>query len=79
MPNITNVTEPASSILYGDGVESWFKFRLKSLQVAILPSEPGQDFEGGEFALTDQCPRARSRALLVPPAKGDAVVFAVSH
>lgn len=49
------------------------------LQVAILLSEPGQDFEGGEFVLTEQRPRAQSRAMVVPLAKGDGVVFAVSH
>jgi len=49
------------------------------LQVAILLSEPGRDFEGGEFVLTEQRPRAQSRAMVVPLAKGDGVVFAVSH
>ena len=36
------------------------------LQVAILLSEPGQDFEGGEFVLTEQRPRMQSRAEVVP-------------
>ncbi len=49
------------------------------LQVAILLSEPRQDFEGGEFVLTEQRPRAQSRAMVVPLAKGDGVAFAVSH
>ncbi len=49
------------------------------LQVAILLSEPGRDFEGGEFVLTEQRPRAQSRAMVVPLTKGDGVVFAVSH
>ena len=49
------------------------------LQVAILLSEPGQDFEGGEFVLTEQRPRMQSRALVVPLRQGDAVAFAVSH
>jgi hypothetical protein len=49
------------------------------LQVAILLSEPGRDFEGGEFVLTEQRPRAQSRAMVVPLAKGDGVAFAVSH
>ncbi len=49
------------------------------LQVAILLSEPGQDFEGGEFVLTEQRPRMQSRAAVVPLRRGDAVAFAVSH
>ncbi|CCD88484.1 conserved protein of unknown function [Bradyrhizobium sp. ORS 285] len=49
------------------------------LQVAILLSEPGRDFEGGEFVLTEQRPRMQSRAEVVPLRQGDAVVFAVHH
>ena len=36
------------------------------LQVAILLSEPGEDFTGGEFVLTEQRPRMQSRAEVVP-------------
>ena len=49
------------------------------LQVAILLSEPGRDFEGGEFVLTEQRPRMQSRAEVVPSRQGDAVVFAVHN
>ena len=49
------------------------------LQVAILLSGPGRDFEGGEFVLTEQRPRMQSRAEVVPLRQGDAVVFAVHH
>jgi hypothetical protein len=49
------------------------------LQVAILLSEPGRDFTGGEFVLTEQRPRMQSRAAVVPLRQGDAVVFAVHH
>ncbi|MBC7802130.1 MAG: 2OG-Fe(II) oxygenase [Gemmatimonadaceae bacterium] len=48
------------------------------LQVAMLLSEPGRDFEGGEFVLTEQRPRMQSRAAVVPLTKGDAVLFAVN-
>jgi hypothetical protein len=47
------------------------------LQAAILLSEPGQDFTGGEFVLTEQRPRMQSRVEVVPLARGDAVIFAV--
>lgn len=49
------------------------------LQVAILLSEPGRDFTGGEFVLTEQRPRMQSRAEVVPLRQGDGVVFAVHH
>jgi hypothetical protein len=49
------------------------------LQVAILLSEPGKDFSGGEFVLTEQRPRMQSRAEVVPLKQGDAVIFAVHN
>ncbi len=49
------------------------------LQVAILLSAPDADFEGGEFLLTEQRPRAQSRGAVVPLARGEAVIFAVDR
>ncbi len=49
------------------------------LQVAILLSEPGKDFTGGEFVLTEQRPHMQSRPAVVSLRQGDAVVFAVHH
>ncbi|MDR6431678.1 2OG-Fe(II) oxygenase [Brucella pseudogrignonensis] len=48
------------------------------LQVAVLLSQPGEDFTGGEFVLTEQRPRMQSRAEVVPLRQGDAVIFAVN-
>jgi hypothetical protein len=47
------------------------------LQVAILLSQPGTDFTGGEFVMTEQRPRSQSRASVIPLRQGDGVVFAV--
>jgi hypothetical protein len=49
------------------------------LQVTVLLSQPGRDFAGGEFVLTEQRPRMQSRAEVVPLAQGEAVIFPVRH
>jgi uncharacterized protein len=49
------------------------------IQVAILLSDPGSDFTGGEFVLTEQRPRMQSRVEVVPLRQGDAVAFAVHN
>lgn len=48
------------------------------LQVAILLSEPGKDFTGGEFVMTERFSQGQ-RAQVVPLRKGDAVVFTVNQ
>ncbi len=49
------------------------------LQATVLLSEPGRDFTGGEFVLTEQRPRMQSRVEVVPLSQGDAVIFPVCH
>ncbi len=46
------------------------------LQLTIMLSQPGEDFSGGEFVMTEQRPRMQSRAHVVPLRRGEAVVFA---
>ena len=47
------------------------------LQVVILLAEPGRDFSGGEFVMTEQRPRMQSRPVVLPLGLGDAAVIAV--
>lgn len=48
------------------------------LQIAILLDQPGEDFTGGEFVMTEQRPRMQTRPMVLPLRKGDAAVFAVN-
>jgi hypothetical protein len=49
------------------------------VQLAVLLNKPDDDFDGGEFVLTEQRPRMQSRVTVVPLQRGDAVVFAVNR
>ena len=45
------------------------------LQVLTVLSEPGEDYEGGQFVLLEQRPRAQSRAHVITPPRGAFVIF----
>ena len=45
------------------------------LQVAVMLTEPGRDYEGGEFLLVEQRPRAQSAGAAILAAQGEMVVF----
>jgi hypothetical protein len=49
------------------------------LQLTVLLSEPGKDFEGGEFLLVEQRPRAQSRGSVVHLEQGEAVIFTTRY
>jgi uncharacterized protein len=53
--------------LYG---EVYFPF-----QIVFLLSRKGVDFDGGDFVLVEQVPRAQSKAKVIQPDMGDAVIF----
>ncbi|MGQ3014906.1 MAG: 2OG-Fe(II) oxygenase, partial [Flavobacteriales bacterium] len=44
-------------------------------QAVFFLSESGVDHTGGEFVLTEQQPRAQSKATVLQPAKGDMLIF----
>ncbi len=50
--------------------EHYFPF-----QAQMLLSEPGQDFEGGEFTLVENRPRQQSRVSVVPLQQGQVLIF----
>ena len=49
------------------------------IQLTVLLSEPGKDFQGGEFLLVEQRPRAQSRGSVVPLEQGEAVIFTTRY
>jgi uncharacterized protein len=45
------------------------------IQTVLFLNQPDIDFTGGEFVLTQQTPRAQSKAIVLKPNKGDMLIF----
>lgn len=45
------------------------------MQLVLFLNEPGKDYTGGEFVLTEQIPRAQSKAIVLQPKRGDMLLF----
>jgi len=49
------------------------------LQMVFLLGQPGRDWQGGEFILVEQQPRAQSKAEVVQADQGQAILFTTRH
>lgn len=49
------------------------------LQMVFLLGQQGRDWEGGEFLLVEQQPRAQSKAEVVRADQGQAIIFTTRH
>jgi hypothetical protein len=76
-----NQTKPTILILkYGKGGFNTLHQDLYGdiyfpMQLVIFLNEPGEDYTGGEFVLTEQIPRAQSKAVVLRPNRGDMLLF----
>lgn len=49
------------------------------LRIVALLSEPGEDFQGGEFVMTERRPRRQSRPMVLPLRRGDAAIIGAAE
>jgi uncharacterized protein len=45
------------------------------IQLVLFLNQPNDDYTGGSFVLTEQIPRAQSKAIVLQPGKGDMLLF----
>lgn len=45
------------------------------IQAVVFLNDPEKDYRGGEFVLTQQTPRAQSKAIVLKPGRGDVLIF----
>lgn len=76
-----NQTKPTVLILkYGKGGYNTLHQDLYGdiffpIQLVLFLNNPGSDYTGGEFVLTQQVPRAQSKAIVLKPSKGDMLIL----
>lgn len=76
-----NQTKPTVLILkYGKGGHNTLHQDLYGdiffpIQLVLFLNEPNEEYTGGEFVLTQQTPRAQSKAMVLKPRKGDMLLF----
>ena len=74
-------TQPTVLILkYGEGGFNTLHQDLYGeiyfpIQLVLFLNEAGEDYWGGEFVLTEQTPRAQSKANVLQPKRGDMLLF----
>ncbi len=79
--HVNNQDKPTVLILkYGKGGHNTMHQDLYGdiffpMQLVLFLNEPGSDYTGGEFVLTEQIPRAQSKAIVLQPGKGDMLLF----
>jgi uncharacterized protein len=49
------------------------------LQITCFLTKPGEDYDGGEFVLVEQQPRAQSKAQVILPERGQMIIFATRY
>ena len=74
-------TKPTALILkYGEGGFNALHQDLYGeiffpMQVVLMLDQVGEDYSGGEFVMTEQIPRAQSKANVLTPNRGDMIIF----